>query len=201
MGQSPAICCQTRDCCTVEATSSTLDVTSAFGFSEGGHATNYPSQYDKSLDNMISEDARQQEKARLKMLVRTFTSTAIRGVHCSRVDLKTGKLDLAEYSLDRFLRVFSVRPIEAPNGARPETLEVSRIVEVMHGLDLPQDIELPASLGDTMRQRLVVLRYEGLGQLQDLALLEADTQDCENFLTCMNILRLYSEVSEPAAPQ
>eukprot|EP00434_Breviolum_minutum_P028108 symbB.v1.2.024864.t2/scaffold2382.1/size80501/3 len=37
----------------------------------------------------LNEDARREEKARLKLLVRNFTSTAIRGVSCGRVDLWT----------------------------------------------------------------------------------------------------------------
>eukprot|EP00434_Breviolum_minutum_P028107 symbB.v1.2.024864.t1/scaffold2382.1/size80501/3 len=40
----------------------------------------------------LNEDARREEKARLKLLVRNFTSTAIRGVSCGRVDLWSSEL-------------------------------------------------------------------------------------------------------------
>eukprot|EP00931_Biecheleriopsis_adriatica_P034697 TRINITY_DN20020_c0_g1_i1.p1 TRINITY_DN20020_c0_g1~~TRINITY_DN20020_c0_g1_i1.p1 ORF type:complete len:188 (+),score=39.05 TRINITY_DN20020_c0_g1_i1:78-641(+) len=186
MGQGAVLCCQSKDCCNEESVS--LDASGVLSSAEG------LSQYDGAKGfELISEDARQQEKARLKLLVRSFTSTAIRGVPCQLVDLQSGKTDFAEYSIDRWLRVFTIR-VQSTKGQT--NVEISRIVEVMHGQDLPSDVSVPDCIGDGMRQRMIVLRYQtDARETKDIAFLEGNAETSETCLTCLNILRLYSEVA------
>ena len=93
-----AYCCEPPDL----QNEANLLVESA-GVFPAGHSENDPGSLSK-----ISEDARREEKARLKLLVRNFTSTAIRGVSCGCVDLVTGKVYDATYFIDRWLHFLTV---------------------------------------------------------------------------------------------
>eukprot|EP00933_Yihiella_yeosuensis_P020065 TRINITY_DN16180_c0_g1_i1.p1 TRINITY_DN16180_c0_g1~~TRINITY_DN16180_c0_g1_i1.p1 ORF type:complete len:206 (+),score=19.48 TRINITY_DN16180_c0_g1_i1:78-695(+) len=205
MGASIVCCRQTADCLNVGSEVATVDshlgglISHAErpGEFNADHSDDIHGHYDgDNTKNFISQDVRQQEKARLKLLVRNFTSTAIRGVACSIIDLATGRIDLAEYTIDRLLKTLTMRFID--NRGLPEKkLEIQRITEVLHGQDLPVSVKLPETVTEAQRARLLIVRYlNATGADNELAFLEADTLGSENFLTCMNILRLYSEVSQ-----
>eukprot|EP00437_Effrenium_voratum_P045017 CAMPEP_0181471126 /NCGR_PEP_ID=MMETSP1110-20121109/38912_1 /TAXON_ID=174948 /ORGANISM="Symbiodinium sp., Strain CCMP421" /LENGTH=184 /DNA_ID=CAMNT_0023596131 /DNA_START=20 /DNA_END=571 /DNA_ORIENTATION=+ len=148
---------------------------------------------DVSNNSNISEDERRKEKARLKLLVRNFTSTSIRGVTCSWVDFATGKVEPAEYSIDRWLRFLTLEQHMPGGMSRLQKIEIGSIRDVILGKELPA-ARLPG-LSDAVRQRLLILQFQDPdGYDQDVAIAEVDALHCQNFVTCMNILRLYAQV-------
>merc|ERR1719491_626246 len=55
------------------------------------------------------EDLRQDEKARLKLMVRTFASEAMNGVPCTALNLETGETTPAVYLIDRGMTELTLR--------------------------------------------------------------------------------------------
>lgn len=150
-------------------------------------------------------DVRNQEKERLKHLVRSFASSALRGVPCSIVDLKTGQVVDGEYSIDRTLRSFALTPTgwRSAKGPGSATFEISRITDVCgsqafsastSAADL-EELQTARRLSPAESDRLVILGYQDRqGTKRLAALLEADREARDSFANCMNVLRLYAEV-------
>ena len=139
----------------------------------------------------LNEDARREEKARLKLLVRNFTSTAIRGVSCGRVDLWTGKIYEATYFIDRWLQYLTVESHGA-QGRWSQKTAISRIKAILRAEEMPAGT-LRVPLQPSVKDRLLLLQSEGNSKEQEIAITEVDVLHCETFVTCMNILRLYSQ--------
>lgn len=166
------------------------------GYNEGGVVVDttsiLPSLHhgdNGELPIKIPEDVRKEEKAQLKLLVRNFTSSAIRGVDCSKVDLKTGSIQKGRYTIDRWLRFLT---LEA--GAVSEKIEICRLTEVSLAKELPLD-GLPDGL-EALRPCLLLLRFADATEIaKEVAISEADEASCETFVTCMKILRLYAQVN------
>lgn len=153
---------------------------------------------------------RTQDRERLRVLVRTFVTNAEQGITCGVMDLQTGAIEAAEYTVDKALRVFAVRLCEPPmqwsrqwhcgagaNQEQGHAFEIERITDVLLEDDLPLQLREPLRevTDETTRERLVLIRYAPAGgRPTGLAcLVEQDLKACANFLTCMNILRLYAD--------
>ena len=176
-----AYCCEPPDL----QNEANLLVESA-GVFPAGHSENDPGSLSK-----ISEDARREEKARLKLLVRNFTSTAIRGVSCGCVDLVTGKVYDATYFIDRWLHFLTVES-GGTQGRWSLKVAIGSIKGILRAEELPYGT-LQISLQPFVRKRLLVLKFESNSNEQEIAITEADVLHCETFVTCMNILRLYAQ--------
>ena len=178
-----AYCCEPTDL----QNEANLLVESA-GVFPAGHSENDPGL------SKISEDARREEKARLKLLVRNFTSTAIRGVSCGCVDLVTGKVYDATYFIDRWLHFLTVESGGA-QGMWSLKVAIGSIKGILRAEELPYPRygTLQISLQPFVWERLLVLKFESNGKEQEIAITEADVLQCETFVTCMNILRLYAQ--------
>mmetsp|Transcript_117182 Transcript_117182/g.250404 ORF Transcript_117182/g.250404 Transcript_117182/m.250404 type:complete len:196 (-) Transcript_117182:84-671(-) len=144
------------------------------------------------VDDSSNDANRRQEKARLKLMVRSFSSSAVRGVRCSVVNLQSGSIELGEYSIDRDLGELTLGPVDGRN----ITFGIGSIADVFREQDLAPALRTPAlsRVSEDKRSRMVVIQYLGDDKQSCLvALLEADRRACETFVTCLNILRLYAE--------
>mmetsp|Transcript_57164 Transcript_57164/g.69842 ORF Transcript_57164/g.69842 Transcript_57164/m.69842 type:complete len:186 (+) Transcript_57164:38-595(+) len=150
-----------------------------------GHSAQEPDDTAKT-----AEEERRQEKARLKLLVRNFTSTAIRGVCCGWIDLSTGKVYEATYFIDRWLHFFTVESGDA-QGRWSQKIAISSIKGILRAEELPYG-KLQAAFQPSVRDRLLLVQFESNNKDEEIAITEADVLHCDTFVTCMNILRLYA---------
>lgn len=146
------------------------------------------------------EDMRQAEKARLKLMVRSFASNAVRGIQCEIVDLDTGRVEAAQYNIDRSLRMFTLTPSNPVGSAMESIFSIARITDVFKDEDVSAFSDgAPlgfVKLSEASRKRLVVLRHTvDQDRICLVGFLEPDSVSRETFITCMNILRLYAEAN------
>lgn len=147
-----------------------------------------------------AEDLRQDEKARLKLMVRTFASEAMNGVPCTALNLDTGETAPAVYLIDRSMTELTLRPNVSIERLAARSLRFSSINDVLRHKDLADHSSLRsmhgiASLSAAHRQQLVVVLFvKDDGRDGFMGFLQEDSQTRDAFVTSLNILRVYREV-------
>jgi len=158
-----------------------------------------------------SGSASPRDKEALRGLVHDFVAEASEGKACGLLDMKHGVIEEVEYLVDKQLKVFSVQRVE-PGCLQcgrcqrsPPTFghsfEISRITDLLLEEDLPPCLQKPLQQvsNQETRRRLVLIRYssDGSGRPYGIAALILDEGEaCGDFLTCMNILRLFADNSQ-----
>lgn len=146
------------------------------------------------------EEARQLEKARLKVMVRDFASEAMQGMSCTAIDLETGETSPAVYYIDRNLKSITLKPISETFRFLELMVSISTIIDVFRDKDLSEHPTLKsmhgvAALSALHRQQLVIVLFtKADGKEGFMGLLQADSKARDAFATSVNILRLYREV-------
>lgn len=194
MGQCQADQCCKQDCMRRDSNMETSGFDAVESQSWLSRGTGTASQDD---------DVRQAEKARLKLMVRSFASSAVRGITCETVDFETGRVESAIYMIDRSLKTLTLQPANCSATLKEATFRISRISDVLKDDDLkalpggmPPGLSM---LTEANRKRLVAIRYEDDdGKFALIGILEADAVVQDTFIKCMSILRLYSEANATA---
>merc|ERR1712183_359425 len=104
------------------------------------------------------------EKARLKMLVKSFIAEAITGVQCDAIDLSNGAVASAVYYIDRNLKVFSMKPRNKAERLRAQNVKLSSIANVFEHKDLDGASDIRSMHGVAVmsalqRQQLVIIKH------------------------------------------
>lgn len=151
-----------------------------------------------SADASYSPEEKAEEKARLQELVKSFAKRAVQGIRCTAVDVNTGECVAAKYSVDRKLQQLILSVI----GQSDEVCYLAQIAEIYRIDDgdefLPKPILSRLSQADQERMLYIV---HGPQQEKQLCILENDIDDRERFVTCVKILRLYSQQNTPGSDQ
>lgn len=146
----------------------------------------------------LSPEEKAREKARLQELVKSFAKRAVQGITCTLVT-DSGALRPAKYHIDKRLQklMIKVEDQDPPDFSR--TCPLAQITEIYRPEDgehfFPKTVQ---DLNDDQKKRLLMISYTGERSASERFLfLENDTFDRERFLTCMKILRFYSQTNTP----
>lgn len=147
---------------------------------------------------------RQQERQRLRDLMKVFAQRGMQGVPIHLADEVSGALVPASYHIDERLQSISFSAEESPtvrlSGSASHSSNIEQIVEIVQAQDASPHLELGAwdQLSDMERRRLLVLTYsiEPPGSIEPLehrkvCFLEATEDESKNFVICIRILRRY----------
>mmetsp|Transcript_98111 Transcript_98111/g.184509 ORF Transcript_98111/g.184509 Transcript_98111/m.184509 type:complete len:206 (+) Transcript_98111:55-672(+) len=137
--------------------------------------------------------ARSTERNHLKELLKIWTTNAQKGCPCVR--RAADKHVPAEYRVDADIQHFMV--VDSDNGISSDLVHpFSNLIEVYsfaHDGEqfFPDDVLENMTLQERM-QLLRVVFHEAGNEPHDVFLLESSADDCKVFVTCMQILSLYS---------
>jgi len=144
----------------------------------------------------------EEERARLRELMKIFVTRGMQGVECELLDEASGTLRLSAYRIDERLRSLAFQPSgpsQGENDGRSADRHIVKFAEVSEVLRTPDaDTRLPEAslrvLSEEQRRRLVVLIHgPEWDKPRHVAFLEASEQDRQKFLTCVRILRRYMD--------
>lgn len=138
---------------------------------------------------------RDQERSRLRELVKTFVHRGMEGVFCELVD-ETGSTRSGMYHIDERLNSVTFELVEDNVGPRAKhVVPFCQVSEVLR----PEDGEAPFSgalktLNAEQRKKLlkVVYHTEHMAK-RHVCFLEATNSDRQRFMTCVRILRRYMD--------
>jgi len=147
------------------------------------------------------------EKQKLRALVQAFAGRAVRGAPVGLVDLQTGRIVEAIYTIDRILERITIMPRDSVAcEVISHSFSLSSISEVLPATGqsdkaqpstgILQMVGLPSTwrLEPHIADRLIVIQYNSEQRLtKTVALVEQDANSAQTFLTCLRILRLYNE--------
>lgn len=144
----------------------------------------------------LTPEEKAAEKARLQELVKKFAKSAVQGVPCELV-LESG-MTRGKYKIDKKLQKMTME--SEAQGTANYTFMVSSIQEIHRMED--GEVHFPPNarqtLGPDERARALAISYTNdAGQPGTVCFLENGATDKERFLTCMKILRLYSQTATP----
>lgn len=148
----------------------------------------------------LTPEEKAAEKARLQDLVKTFAKNAVQGVACQLLEEQTGRMVAAKYNIDKQLKKMTVKSTE-------EGVSLQHVVPLACIQEIYRIEDGEGSFPKTAQNvnppdldRILMCLYtpdERTQQSQRLCFFEASPMDKERFLTCMKILRLYSQTSTP----
>jgi len=153
-----------------------------------------------STARSLTAEERQKEKERLQDMVKEFAKAVVQsnGQQCQWLDpAGVGGPKAATYSIDKALKIFSLRP----DGAPVVSLEMAEIREVLkESRDTPfskfrlsrPPLGSAAEEGAEPERRFVCMQWEpldGTDELNYLGMLLPNPYERDRFYTCMKILR------------
>jgi len=145
---------------------------------------------------------RNQERARLRELMKSFVNRGMKGVSCQVVDEATGALRPRTYIIDERLQRVSFQPDSSDASVNEQSfashnVHFAQVNEVLRPEDGEDRFppEALAAMSEDQRKRLVMLVYS-VGEPDPeckVIFLEASFADRQRFLTCVRILRQYMD--------
>jgi len=145
----------------------------------------------------LTPEEKAAEKARLQELVKNFAKNAVQGMPSQLMD-EGGGLVQAKYQIDKHLKKMTICQIPEGGGMQHVVplSGISEIYRIEDGEGLFPTAALNLQSQDIERV-LMVMYTDDYGQAHQFCFFEASAVDKERFLTCMKILRLYSQTNTP----
>lgn len=154
---------------------------------------------EEALKSQLEEE-KEQERARLQTLMKSFAKQAVQGITCTLV-ADSGALRPAKYFIDQRLEKLSMKVTDVDPPDLSFTCPLAQIKEISRpgkdgGYIFPKDVDV--ALNNDQKERLLMISYTGeRSSSQRCFFLGYNTSDSEQFIMCMKILQL-SYTATPA---